>query len=260
MLQSDREQSMSVSPKTQPSGLSRVEMTTNEPKAENGRTPTPKRKIDDSDVDDSMSKSQAANGSQLVFVPTTSTGGSTKKRVRYNEPPIWARSVTGRVKSNVLINSKRHINGKQQMKLLSHQVKPEANGDRQIPSTIPKPPLQTLQVDNKGGGTLGAWEPSITGIRPYEEISRLVADWLFVTVVSREDAGELASRGVEVEIEAKLGQLINKDTNDRIYLPVKSECILVDTGRVSFQSSMTEVRLNIPDLILWAILMLIHSL
>lgn len=62
-----------------------------------------------------------------------------------------------------------------------------------------------------------------------------------MNVVAREDLGELASRGVELEIEAKLGQLINKDTNERFWLPVQSECILADNGRTGFKSSMTEV-------------------
>jgi polynucleotide 5'-triphosphatase len=232
---------MSVSPKTQPPVLPRTEIATSETlQTENGRTPTPKRKMDDSELDDST-KPKSANGSQHGSASDASVSGPTKKRIRYTEPPIWARSVSGRVKNNGLINSKWHKNSKLP---LSHQIKLEANGDPHISSTVPKSRLQTPQADNKEDGPLGPWEPSITGIRPYEEISKLVADWLYVTVVSRDDAGELASRGVEVEIEAKLGQLINKDTNDRFILPVKSECILADTGRVSFQSSMTEVSLN----------------
>jgi polynucleotide 5'-triphosphatase len=69
----------------------------------------------------------------------------------------------------------------------------------------------------------------------------LVADFLYMNVVSRDDIGELSSRGIEVEIEAKLGQLIDKDTNERYRLPVMSECLLAENQRVSFRSSMTEV-------------------
>jgi polynucleotide 5'-triphosphatase len=102
-------------------------------------------------------------------------------------------------------------------------------------------PSPVPQVEFRGDGPLGPWEPSITGFRPFEEVSKLVADWLFVQVVTRADAGELASRGVQIEIEAKLGQLIHKDTNERFYLPVQSECILADSRQITFRSSMTEV-------------------
>ncbi|RQM08422.1 hypothetical protein DH86_00000448 [Scytalidium sp. 3C] len=71
-------------------------------------------------------------------------------------------------------------------------------------------------------------------------MTKLLADWIYLKVVSRADIGELSSRGVEVEIEAKLGQLIDSDTNQRYYVPVQSECILSETGRVRFVSSMTE--------------------
>jgi hypothetical protein len=73
-------------------------------------------------------------------------------------------------------------------------------------------------------------------------MTKLVADFIYLNVLNRGDLGELASRGVEIEIEAKLGQLINKETNERYELPVKSECILADSARVGFRSSMTEVR------------------
>jgi polynucleotide 5'-triphosphatase len=88
---------------------------------------------------------------------------------------------------------------------------------------------------------LGPWEKSITGKKPFEQITKIVADWLFLNVVSRGDDGELASRGVEIEIEAKLGQLIDRETHERYFVPVQSECVLRDNPRVTFKSSMTEV-------------------
>jgi hypothetical protein len=90
-------------------------------------------------------------------------------------------------------------------------------------------------------GILGQWEKSITGKKPFEEMTKIVADFIFMNVIRRGDLGELSSRGVQVEIEAKLGQLIDKDTNQRYHLPVRSECILGDLARVGFRSSMTEV-------------------
>lgn len=79
------------------------------------------------------------------------------------------------------------------------------------------------------------------GTRPYDDIPKKVADWLFINVVNNPDMGEIKSRGVQFEIEAKLGTIISKDTNDRIDLPVGSECLMRDDSRIAFRSSMTEV-------------------
>ncbi len=57
---------------------------------------------------------------------------------------------------------------------------------------------------------------------------------LFIHVVNHPDRGEMASRNVQFEIEAKMGTLISKDTNDRVSLPVLSEAVLVDNGRIAF--------------------------
>lgn len=64
---------------------------------------------------------------------------------------------------------------------------------------------------------------------------------MFLNVVRNPDIGEIVSRNVQFEIEAKVGILISKDTNERVKLPVLTECVLADTGRVAFQSNMSEV-------------------
>jgi polynucleotide 5'-triphosphatase len=169
---------------------------------------------------------------------TSSPKQPPKKRTRYTETPIWAQSVRGRKSvfgaANVRINPK--VNGKQPavpQPAPPPLMRAETNGHRPVtPATGP--------VDDPSM-MLGPWERSITGKKPQEQITKIVADWLFYNVVSREDFGELASRGVEVEIEAKLGQLIDRETNHRYELPVQTECVLRETGRVNFRSSMTEV-------------------
>lgn len=79
------------------------------------------------------------------------------------------------------------------------------------------------------------------GVKPAEEVSKVIADFLFIHVVNGNDIQEVLSRGIEFEIEAKLGTLIDKDTNHRVDRGLESECILQDTGRIAFKSSMTEV-------------------
>ena len=111
-------------------------------------------------------------------------------------------------------------------------VKTTTNSNRQVlPGEVSHPKL-----------VLGPWEHSITGDLVSQQMTKLVADFFFLNVVQRDDLGELASRGVEIEIEAKLGQLIDQDTNVRYFLPVRSECILAENSRLRFESSMTEVR------------------
>jgi polynucleotide 5'-triphosphatase len=176
-------------------------------------------------------------------IPSSSPQQPPKKRTRYTEPPIWAQSVRNR--GGVGFASK--VNGKQLAAVVQSQVGPsplvkaETNGNRQVsPAAARQAPPVEIPA-NHPSALLGPWEESITGKKPFEQMTKLVADFLYMNVVSRGDLGELASRGVEIEIEAKLGQLIDKETNERYYLPVRSECILRDGTRVGFRSSMTEV-------------------
>ena len=96
---------------------------------------------------------------------------------------------------------------------------------------------------------LGPWEYDIVNILPNEELTRVVADFLFAEVVNRKDigtgsAGAGFGSGAVLEVEAKLGQLVDKNTNDRLRLPVMTECVISKNDpnlRVMFKSSMTEV-------------------
>lgn len=122
------------------------------------------------------------------------------------------------------------------------ELKHDANGNVPL---LPK--AQPIFADN---GPLGPWESSIVNVIPSEEMTRVISDFLFTEVVRREDvgagpAGGAIGMGAVLEIEAKIGQLIDKNTNERLRLPVKSECVLNPHDpnlRITFKSSMTEVR------------------
>jgi polynucleotide 5'-triphosphatase len=208
----------------------------------NGQSATPKRKREASET----LSPHVTNGSQSINASTPSPQHPVRKRRRYNDPPIWAQNFVEHAKAKeraakdgISPDFKQPINGKQ----LDRPIKAEVvNGHHVTPVAARPGPVP--QVEFKGDGPLGPWEPSIIGYRPYEEVSRKVADWLFHQIVTRPDAGELASRGVDIEIEAKLGQLIFKDTGERVHFPIESECILRNTGNINFRSSMTEVRHN----------------
>jgi hypothetical protein len=242
--QSERERSLSVSPKTRLPSQPRGDILRQDPEIDVYASST-KRKMADREfetepprpVSQSDSKPQVNGNSRTPSTTTSSPQQPPRKRSRYTEPPIWARSVLGRSKSTfgpTQIHSK--MNGKQASFAPQTApppfVKAETNGHHI--------PLPASQQDDPSR-LLGPWEKSITGKKPFEQITKIVADWLFLNVVSRGDDGELASRGVEIEIEAKLGQLIDRETHERYFVPVQSECVLRDNPRVTFKSSMTEV-------------------
>lgn len=238
---------MSVSPKTRLPSQPRGDTIT--PKSENGYLNATKRKMDDREMSVDEGRRVAPpeinhhiNGDNRI--PSSSPQQPPRKRIRYTEPPIWAQSVRAKGAYAASGRPPATTNGKQPavQAVAAPVVKHEPNGNAQPPA----PPVilsggdfdpQTAKVQ----AILGPWEKSITGQQPFQEVERKVADFIYLNVLNREDIGELTSRGVQVEIEAKLGQLIDKDTNVRYHIPVETECILADLARVGFKSSMTEV-------------------
>ncbi|UNI24906.1 mRNA-capping enzyme subunit beta [Purpureocillium takamizusanense] len=171
----------------------------------------------------------------------------TKKRRQVRaRPPIWAQSAhtlgnRPPAHPNFVLQKRPnlHVNGKQETKpeRPSRQPSPEAQRAQQgsVAANPPPPPVEAGPQD-----ILGPWEASITGIKPYEEVSKKIADFIFINAVNNRDIKEIVSRGIHFEIEAKLGTLIDKDTNHRVERYLETETVLQDTGRVAFRSSMTE--------------------
>ncbi|MCJ1257407.1 mRNA-capping enzyme subunit beta [Lignoscripta atroalba] len=193
----------------------------------------------------------------------------TRKRPRHEEAiPIYAQKAS---RGNPLLPNKRPPASKRKSSLkhepavkhepiikheptetkshMGHQVplsiiKDETNG-HSIPINdiaLPKP-----QPDI---ALLGPWEPTILNIWPHDEVARVISDFLFHEVVNRDDvgagpAGGGPGQGAVLEIEAKIGQLIDRNTNDRLRLPVMTECVVSKDDpnvRINFKSSMTEAQ------------------
>lgn len=141
------------------------------------------------------------------------------------------------------------MNGKTPIQLVPEtaplpSVNSETNGHQPVPGATNRQGAPS--APNDPSVLLGPWEKNIGDVQTHDAIAKEVADWLFRHVVSRRDIGELTSRGVEIEIEAKLGQLIDKDTGVRYHLPIKTEAVLSETNRIGFRSSMTEVCSSLP--------------
>ncbi|KAH6877148.1 CYTH-like domain-containing protein [Thelonectria olida] len=270
LSRSERGQSASVSPKTRvPSLQSNPEHLPPAGEAEarpgptvqamvnhsdRGATPA-KRKLEDRDLSPRELERKEPrpppgeiNGGHIPQQSRSSQPSSSpvmprKKRLWRTEPPAWARSAktNGKLPNNAnFVLQKRihsHINGKQEGSARqSRNASPETTRSHQ-PSHSQAPPAEPTPQD-----FLGPWEASITGVKPYEEITKTVADWLFINVINNEDMQEILSRGIQFEIEAKLGTLIDKDTNQRVDRLIDSECVIHDGGRIAFRSSMTEAQ------------------
>jgi hypothetical protein len=206
--------------------------------------------------------SEGVNGGHAPLIAVAQASRSSispvmqrKKRVRYSDPPIWGTKHANNRRLNapnfvlhhkVVHNHHAQINGRQDAFVKPERTSRHASPDekRSAAPSHPPPPDQAAPGPPNADGPLGPWEPSITGQKPLEELAKNVADFLYLNVVANPDMGEITSRGVQFEIEAKLGTLISKDTNGRVSLPVATECILQDNGRIAFRSSMTEVRCN----------------
>ncbi|KAJ5108057.1 hypothetical protein N7456_004732 [Penicillium angulare] len=192
------------------------------------------------------------------------------KRRRYNEPPVYAqRTVRTKGKCPVILNPRpsipKHARGELETQWASRRGSsmgepvavavtpksasrtpgpaPSTNGPpTTMPAHVPAP--STTQT----AGLLGPWEPSIANIIPEEEITKFLCDFLFQHVVMRNDvaagpAGSAATgQGAIIEVEAKLGHVMDIDRGERLMLPVLTETVINRDSprfRTSFESSMT---------------------
>ncbi|KAI9807916.1 MAG: hypothetical protein M1825_005222 [Sarcosagium campestre] len=197
-----------------------------------------------------------------------SNGGATspqqppRKRARHDEPPIFARKrstsnspVVANKRQPVLHGVTGSVHHRHEVKDSKQAIRATADTDpaREANGVAPTPAnngvtLPQAQPVLATAGPLGPWEPSITNVIPHEELTNQIMDFLFYEVVDRQDvsaggSGKNPGQGTQLEIEAKLGQLIDKNTNERLRLPVRSECVLSKDDpslRYFFKSSMTE--------------------
>lgn len=196
------------------------------------------------------------------------------KRRRYNEPPIYAQRIVrtkGRLpiipNPNPPIPKHARPSGDDYWanRRASSVAAPPvtmttpSSAAARTPSAVPPPssngpaapsPVAVAVAGKSQPGLLGPWEPSITGVIPHEEVTKLLCDFLFQNVVLRTDvaagpAGSAAAgQGAIIEVEAKLGHVIDMDRQERLSLPVLTETVVnrdIPRFRTSFESSMTVV-------------------
>ena len=201
-----------------------------------------------------MQSSNAASLSATVAATPSPPDQASRKRKRY-EAPIYAQKARG---NPLLPNKRPAVN--QLTPVKQEHVEARVQGPNAVPPKLVKEesnghappiidmPLPRGQPNFNSDGPLGPWEPSILDIVPAEELTRTVADFLYTEVVMRDDiaasaAGAGPGRGIVLEIEAKLGQVIDRNTDSRLRLPVLTECVLGKNDpslRTAFKSAMTE--------------------
>ncbi|KAF3938813.1 hypothetical protein ABW19_dt0204309 [Dactylella cylindrospora] len=190
----------------------------------------------------------------------SSPTGPPRKRPRHDEPPIFARKASRSSSSSPVIQNRRQPppgpSAMSQQQPLTQSSPSQSAPQQQNPTmqsqpqqglppqATAKPPVATAPPPSH---VLGPWEPCITNIQPYEELTRHICDFLFIHVVTNEEFGpEGGPNGAQLEIEAKLGVLADRNKGgDRLYLPVKTETILDSDDpslKVNFRSNMTEIQ------------------
>ncbi|KAJ2503510.1 mRNA-capping enzyme subunit beta [Coemansia sp. RSA 1972] len=94
---------------------------------------------------------------------------------------------------------------------------------------IPSPTFHSPAVESPPAHSPLRLEANLFGTRPVEDIVRVVADFMYTHMKDR----------TNIEIEGKLGRLVDKKSGQRVSLPVVSETALNDDKFTRFESNMT---------------------
>ncbi|KAK8075736.1 mRNA-capping enzyme subunit beta [Apiospora hydei] len=78
--------------------------------------------------------------------------------------------------------------------------------------------------------------------KPIDFLVKAVGDFLFINVIKNPHLESIQRHGVQFEIEAKFGTIIDRDTDDRLEYPLHGECVLSPQARIGFRSSMSELQ------------------
>lgn len=208
------------------------------------------------EINGNHAKPRASTSSPLV---------ARREKMIHRQPPVWALSGKNKHPSassrNFVISSKNKnpvggglVNGNGHYKEgsiksehVSRHTSPEAmrgivKQEEPHPNNsaaIPIPPAR--DGPNMLEGNPFALD-TISFSKPFDFVNKAVADFLFFKVVANPSLSEIQQRKVHFEIEAKLGTIIDRDTDYRLDWPLQGECILHDTARVAFKSTMTEAQ------------------
>lgn len=243
------------------------------PRAERASTPA-KRKMDDRDIKledldrqeprpppfQSNGEPRPGTSSRPPAVHHSDSPMPPRRRRRHAAPPSWAQPYERQQLRNPNYQLRKHAGGhthvngaaesnsgarqERQERATSRHVSPEAsraNPPGPPPTqSAPGPAIASMPQ------LLGPWETTIDNKEPFDEMCKVVADFLLFNVVIPPELADVHGRpGYQFEVEAKLGELRNGREPGRIQLPVLTEVVLDDArSSFAFSSNMSEVSPN----------------
>lgn len=117
------------------------------------------------------------------------------KPKRYRNKPIWARDYVPQIYKNLAVRS--------------------TDGNKNVLGDIQGMNVSRLSV------------PSISGTMPRNDFTKLVSEWIWANHEAvKNQYGDVPNVSDYIELELKLGQIIDKEKDRRINLPVNTECVI----------------------------------
>lgn len=172
--------------------------------------------------------------------PTKAFPTLTVKPKRYDEPPIWALSYRK-------LNNLRMIQTRTQGPLRHGDYQRQQASHRTNRPLHYQPHQQAHHASQKSQASrattlsqipsMSGLPVSLTDVLPYEDLTRKITEWLFATLHNLGDERQY------VEVEVKLGQIMQRKIDKRLNLPVTTETVVSpDYARTQtfFQASMLE--------------------
>ncbi|CCC14178.1 hypothetical protein SMACR_08622 [Sordaria macrospora] len=220
-----------------------------------------KRKLDDRELrQDELERRDVRPPPFENRARSSHTPNKSVKRRAYDSPPPWAQQATRGTtlkEPNFVLYKPVHAPGHAPVQINGHSRHPSPEEKRSVPRAHePVPRAHEIRPNERSAtpgaqgpppeaqakwGPLGPWESSITGDLPQDSMAKVMADFFFHYIVQNENMGEIQSRGIQFEIEAKFGEIIDRNTNQRIDLGVLSATILKEDDYVyPFRSIMTD--------------------
>ncbi|KAJ4388252.1 mRNA-capping enzyme subunit beta [Neurospora sp. IMI 360204] len=230
---------------------------------DHGHNAAAKRKLDDRELrPDELERRDVRPPPFDNRTRPSHTPNKSVKRRAYDSPPPWAQQATRGTtlkEPNFVLYKPVHAPGHGPAQINGHSRHPSPEEKRPVPrAQEPVPRAHEIRPNERSAtpsaqgpppeaqakwGPLGPWEPTLTGDVPQDTMAKVMADFFFHYIVLNENMGEIQSRGIQFEIEAKFGELIDRNTNQRIELGVLSPTILKEDDYVyPFRSIMTEAQ------------------
>lgn len=181
-----------------------------EPGRDERTTSQTSRESQASDEDSTPQQDEAAQKPKEIQEPQQQPKPEPQRHKprRYDSPPVWAQSYR-------LVRKRM----KRDNRLDNSGVPPYAAASNGGPPPPPGTGGPAGGSANVEGGTI--LRPSITGVVPFVDMTRKIAEWLYSNLLSMDDQDR---RNVEVEI--KFGTIADKATQRRLDLPVTTETLL----------------------------------